>query len=790
MSDILVRGNGVPGFEPGALDSRELPPPRANPDAGEPLGLVAIIRRHLLFIGACALLTTIAATVVTVRMAPTFLSIATIRIDQKSSQLPALEALGLSPGNALATEVGILQSRALAEEVVDSLGLQLVVRRPATARRASVMTAVHVDREAPPAALRLIPQSPGAFQLVDRARGAHSPTRLVRAGEVVRGAGFSFVLVRKAPTAAVVDFDVVPFRDAVVQLRRTLEISRRDKDADLVDVGYRGRDPVLATDIVNFLSRRFVEGRQEERHAEARGIVAFLRDQIERVAEQLDSSERALREFREQAHVISLVDEASTGVSRQAELRAQRNTLDAERSALQRLLAGARRSPPGGRDSTYRDLLAFPTILQSGTAAALLTPLTVAEGQRNDLLGRRTPQDPDVQVLDTRIAQLHAQIESLVATYLQGLTNQVHALDTIIARSDVTLRTIPRKEIRLAELERNAKGNEAIYSMLQSRLEEAQIAEAASDPSIRLVDPSVVPVKPVAPRPLLNLALALVGGAVLGLVGAGARELSDRSLHTRRELLVAAGVPVIGIVPHSHPRSRFALARRKAREVETPALAQAFSWLATNLMFVRPAAPIRSIVVTSALPGDGKTTVAMNLATTLARHGRRVLLVDGDLRGGRIASALSLAMAPGLSELLAGETGREQALRQVPVGDGATMSVIAAGVAPAQPTQLLASPRMGELLDWARAGHDVTIVDCAPTNVAADAALIAPRSDGVLLVARAGVTERGAVALAMEQLAMVHAPIVGAVLNGVDLRRDGAYDPAYRHYGRYAVAQG
>lgn len=785
----LARVQQWPPLAAPALDAPAEPPALPR----EPLDLWSVVTRHGRLIAGCALLAAVAAVVVSTRTAPTFAATASIRIDEKPTAPPALEALGLSQGNELATELEILKSRALAEEVVDSLALPLVVRTPAGAARGRIFSQLRAARADTLVRYRLV-ASNGAFTLVDRESGRRLSGVTIRPGVPFDTPALGFALAPSAAAYGTIDFDVRPFRDAVDDaLLRDFDVARRGKDADIVDVTYRGADPALARDVANLLARRFVDSRQAERHAEARNMVGFLGDQLGRVSLELDASENALRAFREREHVVSLPDEASNGLSRQAELQAQRNTLAAERAALDQLLRSARRAAPGTVDSSYHNLLAFPTLMRSGTAAALLGPLATVEEQRNDLIGRRTARDPDMQRLTARLAQIHGEIESMVDTYLQGLTNQVAALDNVLAGSAAALRSIPRKEIQLAELERNAKSNEETYSLLRGRLQEAQIAEAAIDPSVRLVDPAVMPRKPVAPRPLINLSLALVAGALVGLAGASARELSDRSLHTRRELLATAGVPVVGVVPHALPRAKWlpTWPRGGASPVD---LGEAFSSLATNLVFLRqpPETPMRVMVVTSALPGDGKTTVALHLGMALARHGRRVLLVDADLRRGRLAAALGVPPGPGLSEALADGTPLDAAVTPIslPTNGGGGLSLLAAGAAPTHPAQLLASERARELLDQARADYDVTIVDSPPMNVAADAALIAPRSDGVIIVARAGVTERGAIGLAMEQLAMVHAPVAGAVLNAVDLQRDSAYDRAYRYYGRYDIAKG
>jgi tyrosine-protein kinase Etk/Wzc len=732
-------------------------------------------------------LAAVAAVIVTRRITPTYGAAATIRIDQKSWRLPALDALGLTQDNAVATELEMLWSRVLAEEVVDSLALRLVVSSPANAPRSSIFSHVSVGRSAAPRQYRLIPQRAGEFAVVDLA--TRSIVRLLRAGDRFEARDVAFRVVAGAAKHGRVDFEVRPFGEAVDALRGGLEISRRNRDAEIIDVRYEGTDAQLASEIVNVLVRRYLDDRQGVRRAEARSTVRFLGDQIARVSDRLREAELALQEFRERERLVSPADQASTGVSRQADLQAQRNAIEAERSALRELLRAARAPDRPASESPYRELLAFPTLLRSGMAATMLESLTNAEERRSVLLERRTPEDPEVQTLDARIAALQGQIEALVRTYLQGLTNQVAALDSLVARSDAKLQSIPTNERRLAEFERTAKSSEAIYSMLQSRLQEAQIAEAASDLSVRLVDPAVTPRKPVSPKPVLNVAVAIVAGLALGIAAGFARELADRSFHTRRDLVSAVGAPVVGMIPNAARRTGlFEIARPSTGRLQTIVHREAFSWLATNLAFLPKSSPNQVLVVTSALPGDGKTTVATNLALTLARNGRRVLLVDADLRGGRVGAAFRLRHGPGLGELLAGTVQRELAITRISLTEGSELHVIVSGSRAAVPTQLLASPHLPDLVEWSRHVYDLTIIDTAPVSVAADAALLGSQSDGVLVVVRAGSTNRAAVEFAMEQLAIAQAPIAGTVLNAVDLRRAGAYDHALRYGARYGDA--
>jgi succinoglycan biosynthesis transport protein ExoP len=782
--------------------------------------LQSIVRRHIALVVACTIVCTIATALFTSRLPRVFEASASVRIDQQLSRPSVLEGIGISGNNVLATEVEMLSSRQLAREVADSVGYRLRVRQPANVSRSTLFSHVEVAPDAAPDSFRLARNPDASFTLLSGS--GDTLDRGVRAGQRIRQRGITLELSPSAAKIPAAALQVVSSDEATDSLRRATQVARRNREADLVDVKVRDVDPALARDVANTLVRRFIAGREGVKQLEARSNVEFLRSQLSRVSGQLTDAERRLRAFREGQGIVSLPDEASTGVTRRAELQAQRNTLEAERQALDRVFHGKRGAGQSPGDSVVlsRELLAFPTLLRSGIAGDLVTALGAAEERRADLLTRRTNQDPDVVLVNARITQIQRSIQGLVSTYLRGLTDQVAALDALLSQSDSKLQTIPGKEIRLGELERTAKGSEAIYSMLQSRLKEAEITAASSDQTVRVVDAASLPRRPISPNPLLNLGLALLSGSLIGMAGALLLEHGDRSLHTRRELLAATGVPVLGIVPHLEltprlPRllsgaaarlksgrtaveSTEARAKRNANRFRgtfggTESLfvfTEAVSRLAINLTLFTPEQPPRVLLCTSALPGDGKTTVATNLALAIARSGRRVLLIDADLRGGRIAHALSVKHAPGLAEVLDGSVqagDAAQELTGLSSGPG-TLHVIAAGAATTAAARLLASGRAADLIAWARENYDMVIMDTPPVTSIADATLLAPISDGVVLVVRSGVTLRDAIAFAVEQLQIIRAPVLGAVLNDVDLRREGAYDGAYEYYGRYAAA--
>jgi protein-tyrosine kinase len=354
-----------------------------------------------------------------------------------------------------------------------------------------------------------------------------------------------------------------------------------------------------------------------------------------------------------------------------------------------------------------------------------------------------------------------------------------------------------------------------------------------------VVDAAVRPTRPVWPKPMLNAVAALITGLLLGVAVAFAREYLDRRIRTRMDVRGTTGLPVIGLIPRiyrkgspvaliAEPRkrklgdSRAPAARpqltsvtsysflgadqgdgrgelesavsqlqpqpaRDALTISSKAavIAEALGVLQTNIAFSVADAQAKTLVFTSPLSGDGKTTTVVNLALSLAQRDIRVLLIDADVRRGVVHSIFRGPREPGLSEVLHGDTTFEGARRGLTVGDRGVMDYLTSGKLCHGEYGLVASDAMQVLLAQVREQYDLVIVDTPPVNIITDAAVLAAKADGVILVARVGVTEAQALAYAVEQLRNVRAPLLGVVLNDIDLQRDAAYDSTYKYFQGY-----
>ncbi len=306
--------------------------------------------------------------------------------------------------------------------------------------------------------------------------------------------------------------------------------------------------------------------------------------------------------------------------------------------------------------------------------------------------------------------------------------------------------------------------------------------------------------EPFGPRGLLNLLLGLALGLMAGVGVALIRERLDDTVHTGEDLREASGgVTVMSVVPRIRsergPGGRSAGRRHKTLRVGDHLVAgrdprswasEAYRGLSANIMSSDPDQPPTTLVFTSALPRDGKSTSAANLAITTAQLGRRALLVDADMRHGCLHDVFGLPRYPGLSEILAGENFSNEAIHTIDLAKSGTLFFLPRGTLRPNPTELLGSARMKGLLKSLKAQFDAVILDCPPLMAVTDAALLGTYADGTLLVARANVTEKGAITHCIEQLRQVGAPVLGMVLNDVDPKRDSRYGEPYGLYEAYS----
>jgi len=800
-------GLGTPfnGGSPGSFT-----PGYAEPDEGIHVGtLLGMVRRRWpLVVGIFVFFVALSYAVTRV-MRPVYKASTTLYFAEQQSSIPALDILNkIEEGNGeVATEMEVMRSRALAEIVMDSLGLQATVDEPRRAITSQYIRVVAAGPAVSESHYEFSKDRGGSFLIKDLGTGDQIGS--ASTGVPFKVGNAMLVLLPRALEASTFDVSLRSRDEVVDELGKNIKVARPNVTASVVQVSYTDQDPVRARDVPNVLAKSYLAWRSSLRKSGDRSTVQFLKEQIDTISVQLFAAEEALRRFRQENQLVDLPTQATSEVQGMAALEAQKADVDVQRVSLKRLLQEAKAAPSDPRlGSPYRRLMAFPSLMTpANPALPLLETLTGLEQRRADLLVRRTQSDPDVVALTASINDVEAQIAAVVDTYVKGLDEQATSLAAQIGDFSGRAAQVPRREVQYARLDRSATGLTQIYTMLQTRLREAQIAEAVDDGSVRIVDAATIPVTPVTPRPVLNLLL----GALLGILAAfGAvtlRERLDHSVHSKEDVEAVSGAPVLALIPHiktdgpqpalrswAMPVSR-AFERRNGKAVSDhgqnarlllkdpqSVASEAFRKLRTNITFARPDAPPRVLVFTSPAPGDGKSTSVMNLAIALVQQGKKVIVIDADMRRGSLHKLLSTSQSPGLSEILVGQADIENAVQSVSLETFGGVHLLPTGVIPPNPAELLTSPKFRGLIESLRPGYDAVLIDSPPINLVTDAAIIGRETDGVVFVVRAAKTTRAEISHAIGQLRQVQIPITGVILNDYSAKRDAGYQSQYYGY--------
>jgi capsular exopolysaccharide synthesis family protein len=406
-----------------------------------------------------------------------------------------------------------------------------------------------------------------------------------------------------------------------------------------------------------------------------------------------------------------------------------------------------------------------------------------------DLAARMANETAAIFADQIRQAQLGQQ-----ATVESDIENQLKAVQAVIAERQQQAVRLSTPQLGLDEAQRLRQLSDTQSQLeslrqnetsLQRQLQDVRITLARSINSVTLADPARVPERPISPRTMLNTAL---GAFLAFLVVAGIVALAeylDDTVKNADDVDRFVGVPSLGSIPSFTPRQgripgrRTTMPRLITQVGGQSPIAEAYRMVRTNLEFARNHRSGKTLLITSALPGEGKTTTAANLAIMLAESGRRVILVDADLRKRRLHQLFGIANTTGLSTLFVLEEPNLKGLLR-PTQHG-NLRMLPAGPAPPNPAELLASARMGDILRMLAEEADVVVFDSPPLLPVADTAGLAPAMDGVVLVVDSGRTRMNALVQAAEVLARADAAVWGVILNKMKPGRGGAY----YYYGRY-----
>lgn len=773
--------------------------------------LFSVVRRHFLLIALFGTVSAALTYFVVSRERPVYQATALIRLLDPNQQVTqgvtnAPRGSGVR-SDPIMSEMVVLSGRAVAGAVVDSLGLRLF--DAADQGPARWVSDVRVTLSANE---RLtIPVRFGERTLTV-GTAAHAVS--VQYGAPVQYGGVRFVVARR-PSIEETELTVVS-RDVAIDYVRAGLSPRVREGTSAIDVSYTSTRRQLAIDVLNRIIAEYKAlSASTERQQESQRV-EFLAQQLAESEMTLRSAQGELADFRGRQQVYRSTEKFAAEQQTLAQIEMREREHDSDQRVYQSLLAQINR--PGGSSVALRSLAADSNVAASPAVNRMLAELNVLEGTRDSLLAAgKLPAHPIMQPMAERIAAAEGRLADAVRTQVALLEGRVGELQEMRAQSANEMERLSVAEGEEARLEQRATSVQQLWERLREEYQLARMMQAVDGGQVQIIDLATRATRSASAR-LPKLFLGAAAGLLLGIGLAFARERMNTSIRRRGDIERLLRVPGLAVIPQMRVRRRWSVTAllgsnngngsaahaRSANGVYAGAnsngngassvqsvidnvtkgasQAEVFRSLRTRLMLSHGSRALRVLVVTSAHGEDGKTTTASNLALSFAQQGFRVALVDGDLRRPSMHKLFGVPADPGFADALMDSVTVDEAVHMTAIS---RLYVIPAGEARADAPDVLKGDRLTRVFGSLAKRFDLVLVDSPPLHAVPDAAVLAAHADGVILVLRAGHTERVAAQQAVDLLEEVGASIVGAVLNDRD-----AQTSKYPDYSsKYSYAQ-
>lgn len=548
------------------------------------------------------------------------------------------------------------------------------------------------------------------------------------------------------------------------------------RQSSLVDVSFSHSDPQLATRMINTLAQCYIEQSLDLRFAASQEAATWLHQKIAEARRKLEDSETKLNQYKKDHNIVTLGD-------KEAITSQKLEQLNKELVAAQtRRMEAETRFKEVNQGHAIREVLGNPLIQAlKGQEAQIIAQIS----EMGKKFGEKHPR---MIRLNNELAAARAKIAAEIGQITQSIKNEYRMAQGQEANLKAAMEAIKGetqdlgdRAIQYQVLLRDVETNRALYENMLKSLKETTATENLPSTNIRIVYPATVPTTPVSPRKFRSLLLAAVLGIIFGAAIALGLENLDTTLKTPEEVEGWLEIPNLAMIPHLE-----ITAGNPGKEIPElivhhgthPLASEAYRGLRTSILFSTPGKAPRILLITSSLPLEGKSLTAANLAIAMAKAEPQVLLVDADLRRPTLHKLFQIGQEPGLSNFLVGEIDHLPMVKSL----APNLWVVPSGKIPPNPSEILGSARMQEFLTKAQSEFSRIILDSPPVISVTDPAILATMAHGVLLVVKCESVPRKAAIEAKNELLELQVPLLGAVLNGVPLQRDGYY---YNYYYRY-----
>lgn len=761
---------------------------------------IDIIQKRRILIIICAVAATVCAVLISLNLPKIYEAKVKFKLELSEAK-PSFFTELYTPQRVdpVESELEIIRSRALARSVVKKLGLNFVINN----HNRQLFDSILIRDNFVPGKYLMKFDEHDKFVIVN------NKEEIIGKGTInslFDNGGLRFLLKEK-PAKNYLEFSVLNIEKATEELISNISASQI-KNTALVMLKARSTMPEMAAKIANTLAQEYILYTLESLRESARGSKEFIESQIKIFGTELDSAEEKLRKYKQKSGVFLLSETAREIINSLAQFEVEREKavveLNETESSIKKLESELTRDEASY--GYYKKMASFPTISNSPLILKLKDQLKTLELQKeeyqNDPLKLKEIEE-QISQIEQEINKTNKQIalagpsagdpvfQSVITniinseTKLIALQSRIDALNQIIEQHNRRLKQLPEAEVILAQLERQKKANEEIYTMLLGKLEESKIAEAIQISQARIIDYAIIPDEPVEPKPKQNSILGLLLGVLIGLGGAFLLEYFNTSIRSSKEIEELMEISVLANIPmvkNKHP-------------IDLPIInephsdiAEAYRILRTNILFSAATRSIKSLLVTSTVPQEGKTTTCINLGITFAQLGQKVIILDCDFRRPKLHNYFKSFIRDnhnGLSDILINHIKLKDALIK---SQFENLYFITSGKIPSNPAELLGSSRMLEIIDDLKNNFEFILLDAPPALGIADARVLGRICDGILVVVMTGKTDRNAVLEVKEELERAGEKIIGFVLNGVDTtHRYHRY--RYYHYYKYPSNQ-
>jgi polysaccharide biosynthesis transport protein len=573
------------------------------------------------------------------------------------------------------------------------------------------------------------------------------------------------------------------------------------KDSRLAMITVSDRKPQRAALIANTVADTYIEYNLDYKLEGARTAMAWLAEQSADLKRDLEGAELKLYQYKKDRNLLAVsLDDKQSMLSQNLanvngklmELHIRLLELDAKRKMVQ----SAR--------NNISDEETLPEIRERQSIEKLRETYTDLGKEYADLSSKYLPEHPKMKAIQGQMQSIRKsyeqEIDGVLAafekTYQETLENE-RALKALTEQQKKEAIELSKIEVEYKPLQRASEQDEKMYGIIASRQKEIDITGPMKTNNVRVLERAIVPSIPVRPKPIQNLLLGLMLGLGTGVGLAFAIEALDNTLKTQQDVEQFLGTPVLGLVPiiGAAPGNEAVQSIDNLRERDLGVFldpksvaAECCRSVRTNILFMSPDRPLKTMVVTSPSPQEGKTTTAINLGVTMAEAGGRVLIVDTDMRRPRLHRSFGVPNQTGISTVIVGKATLQEAIKRTDVPN---LDVLPCGPVPPNPSELLHTERFAKVLADCALLYDRIILDSPPTSAVTDPAVLGNLADGVVLVIKAGETTREAAMHARRQLATAKARLFGVVVNAIDFSNPAyGYEYYYRNYYRYGYTYG